>query len=261
MGATLVSTPYLGAWIDLTPRLTVATILCIVQSVAVSLSSVLLAVYLHYQDYLDSSQGCGENGCWIQSLALVFIISLAVLASVMSGAMVIVIQKDWVVVLFGRDRSKMAMVNVGIRAVELGTRTVIPAVAGVVMSYMSYSSVGVVQGISFLVVGILEVVVIRWIYNLNGSLAVSEAKDKDKANQVEGIRSKLVHLIQGFKLFFRHKVCLPGISLAMLYLTVLGFDSITIGFCKASGVTEYILGILLGVSSGFGFLGSICFPV
>ena len=56
MVATLVSTPYLGAWIDLTPRLTVATILCIVQSVAVSLSSVLLAVYLHYQDYLDSSQ-------------------------------------------------------------------------------------------------------------------------------------------------------------------------------------------------------------
>ena len=56
MVATLVSTPYLGAWIDLTPRLTVATILCIVQSVAVSLSSVLLAVYLHYQDYLTNSQ-------------------------------------------------------------------------------------------------------------------------------------------------------------------------------------------------------------
>ena len=31
-------------------------------------------------------------------------------------------------------------------------------------------------------------------------------------------------------------------------------------FCKASGVTEYVLGILLGVSSGFGFLGSVCFP-
>merc|ERR1719431_2444858 len=47
----------------------------------------------------------------------------------------------------------------------------------------------------------------------------------------------------------------------MLYLTVLGFDSITIGFCKASGVEESFLGILLGVSSGFGFLGSISFPV
>ena len=158
-----------------------------------------------------------------------FIIGLAVLASVMSGAMVIVIQKDWVVVLFGRDKNKLAMVNFWIRAVELGTRTVIPAVAGVAMSQMSYSSVGVIQGILFLVVGILEVLVIRWIYNLSDTLAVSEAKDKDITNQVEGIRAKLAHLIKGFKLFFKHKVCLPGVSLAMLYLTVLGFDSITIG--------------------------------
>ena len=158
-----------------------------------------------------------------------FIIGLAVLASVMSGAMVIVIQKDWVVVLFGRDKNKLAMGNVGIRAVEFGTRTVIPAVAGVAMSQISYSSVGVIQGILFLVVGILEVLVIRWIYNLTDTLAAPKAKNKDTNNQSEGIRAKLVHLIKGFKLFFRHKVCLPGISLAMLYFTVLGFDSITIG--------------------------------
>ena len=158
-----------------------------------------------------------------------FIIGLAVLATVMSGAMVIVIQKDWVVVLFGRDKNKLAMVNFKIRAIELGTRTVIPAVAGVAMSQMSYSAVGAIEGTLFLVVGILEVVVIRWIYNLSDSLAVSEAKDKDTANQVESMRAKLVHLVAGFKLFFQHKVCLPGISLAMLYLTVLGFDSITIG--------------------------------
>ena len=56
MVSTLIATPYLGAWIDLTPRLTVATILCIVQSVAVSLSSVLLALYLHYEEYLITSQ-------------------------------------------------------------------------------------------------------------------------------------------------------------------------------------------------------------
>ena len=39
----------------------------------------------------------------------------------MSGATVIVIQKDWVVVLFGQDKNKLAMVNFWIRAVELGT--------------------------------------------------------------------------------------------------------------------------------------------
>jgi len=196
----------------------------------------------------------------VEIFCLVLIIGLAVVASVMSGAMVIVIQKDWVVVLFGQDKDKLALVNFWIRAVELGTRTVIPALAGVAMSKLTYAAVGIIQGCLFLFVGILEVVVLRWIYYLSDSLELSNAKEKYNDTQVESIREKLVHLVKGFNLFIKHKVCLPGISLAMLYLTVLGFDSITISFCKASGVTEYVVGILLGVSSGFGILGSICFP-
>jgi len=83
----------------------------------------------------------------------------------------------------------------------------------------------------------------------------------DMVQRKESLTAKLVHIASGFKFFFHHKLCLAGISLAMLYLTVLGFDGITISFCKASGVTESVLGILLGVSSAVGFLGSICFPV
>ena len=37
--------------------------------------------------------------------------------------------------------------------------------------------------------------------------------------------------------------------------------SLNFSFCKASGVTEHFLGILYGAAAGFGFLGSICFPV
>ena len=48
-------------------------------------------------------------------------------------------------------------------------------------------------------------------------------------------------LAGGFKFFAKHRLCLAGVSLAMLYLTVLGFDSITISFCKASGVDESLV--------------------
>ena len=67
MVATLLATPYLGAWIDLTPRLSVATILCLVQTVAVSVSSVLLALYLHYEEYLTTSQVLGYKPCLVSS--------------------------------------------------------------------------------------------------------------------------------------------------------------------------------------------------
>ena len=50
--------------------------------------------------------------------------------------------------------------------------------------------------------------------------------------------------VGGFQFFAKHRLCLAGVSLAMLYLTVLGFDSITISFCKASGVDESLVSIM-----------------
>ena len=49
-------------------------------------------------------------------------------------------------------------------------------------------------------------------------------------------------------------------GLACLYLTVLGFDSITTSFAYSQGVPEYILGILGGIGAITGLLGSVAFP-
>lgn len=52
-----------------------------------------------------------------------------------------------------------------------------------------------------------------------------------------------------------------GVGLACLYMTVLGFDSITTGFAYSQGVPESILGILLALGAAVGLLGSIAFPL
>ena len=51
-----------------------------------------------------------------------------------------------------------------------------------------------------------------------------------------------------------------GIALAALYMTVLGFDNITYGFCIQLCVSESLLGGLVGVSSLVGITSSIIFP-
>ncbi len=43
-------------------------------------------------------------------------------------------------------------------------------------------------------------------------------------------------------------------------MTVLGFDSITMGYAYSQGVPESILGILLAVGAAVGLLGSVVFP-
>ena len=65
----------------------------------------------------------------------------------------------------------------------------------------------------------------------------------------------------GWKLYFTHPICTAGLALASVYMTVLGFDNITYGFCMAQCVTESILGGLVGLSAIIGILGSLIFPV
>ena len=67
--------------------------------------------------------------------------------------------------------------------------------------------------------------------------------------------------LHGWKLYFTHPVCAAGLALASVYMTVLGFDNITYGFCMSQCVTESILGGLVGLSAIIGIFGSLAFPL
>ena len=66
--------------------------------------------------------------------------------------------------------------------------------------------------------------------------------------------------MKSWRIYFSHQVRNAGIGLACLYMTVLGFDSITIGFAYSQGVPESILGILLATGAAVGLMGSVVFP-
>ena len=65
----------------------------------------------------------------------------------------------------------------------------------------------------------------------------------------------------GWLAYMRHPARDAGLGLAFLYMTVLGFDNITYGFCLKQCVTESVLGGLVAVSAVFGVTGSVVFPV
>ena len=77
---------------------------------------------------------------------------------------------------------------------------------------------------------------------------------------VDKVKSRARILRFGLKLFFQQRVAFAGIGLACLYLTVLGFDSITTAYAYSQHVSAMALGILTGAGALTGILGTFIFP-
>ena len=101
----------------------------------------------------------------------------------------------------------------------------IPSIAGIIMSKVEYSVWAGVQAGIIGLLGIVQLGLFKLIYQQSGGLSIEKHCIERKP-----FSARLEHLLKGSRQFFSHKICLPGISLAMLYLTVMGLDSITIRY-------------------------------
>lgn len=73
--------------------------------------------------------------------------------------------------------------------------------------------------------------------------------------------SGVVVLIRGWKTYMQYNVAFAGLGLAMLYMTVLGFDNITVGFSYSQGINESIMGILMAGGGLVGVCGALLYPI
>ncbi|KAK7109676.1 ferroportin-like [Littorina saxatilis] len=91
-------------------------------------------------------------------------------------------------------------------------------------------------------------------------IADDKGKTKKSGCSKMFICSQLLTLYRGWRTYVRYSVALAGLGLACLYMTVLGFDNITVAYAVTQGVSESILGIVMGASAVFGILGTFAYP-
>ncbi|BFZ01025.1 hypothetical protein BsWGS_04064 [Bradybaena similaris] len=73
--------------------------------------------------------------------------------------------------------------------------------------------------------------------------------------------SGITIIAEGWKTYVRYPVMLSGLSLALLYMTVLGFDNVTIGYAKMQCLSEFDVGLMMGGAGVVGTLGTFAYPV
>jgi len=239
-----------------------------------------VALTFYFQPQLEY-----EGNSWGIPLACSVIVVLGTFAELASVASTIVVNKDWIVILADGDQERLAGMNSACRSIDLMTNVIAPVVVGQMLYFLSQIITAIALATWNVVSFAVEIFLLWKIYEEYPNLAVKAGKDmakgtphlnnhisfadaekeavpKDDSSKKKSwypIR-KFQSVWRGWPIYFNHEIKNAGMGLACLYLTVLGFDSITTSYAYSQGVPEYVLGVLAGIGAIMGLLGSIAFP-
>ncbi|XP_052462808.1 solute carrier family 40 member 1 [Carassius gibelio] len=288
-GSVLLLGAIIGDWVDKNPRLKVAQTSLVVQNSAVILCGVLLMVVFQFKEQLTTLY----SG-WLLTSCYILVITIANIANLASTAMSITIQRDWVVVVAGDDRSKLADMNATVRIIDQLTNILAPMLVGQIMAFGShFIGCGFISGWNVFSM-FLEYFLLRKVYQKTPALAF-KAGQKDNDDQelkhlnvqkeiginespVEGSQLmnetaevkkttsccyQMTEPIRTFKdgwvAYYNQSIFFAGMSLSFLYMTVLGFDCITTGYAYTQGLNGSVLSLLMGASAISGICGTVAF--
>ncbi|KAK1166203.1 solute carrier family 40 member 1-like [Acipenser oxyrinchus oxyrinchus] len=280
----------IGDWVDKNARLKVAQTSLIVQNSAVILCGILLMVIFLCKVQLVSL----FNG-WLLTLCYILVISIANVANLASTATAITIQRDWIVVVAGEDRSRLADMNATVRRIDQLTNILAPLAVGQIITFTSsMAGCGFIVGWNLCSM-CLEYFLLWKVYQMTPALAIKTGQKEDEqelkqlniqkeleavqkpsenselmsgvaeASSVEkngccyNITQPFRTLRDGWVAYYNQPIFFAGMSLAFLYMTVLGFDCITTGFAYTQGLNGSILSLLMGASAITGILGTMAF--
>lgn len=293
-GSVLFMGAIIGNWVDRNPRLKVAQTSLIVQNSCVIVCGVLLMVVFHFKEEL-----VGLYNGWILITCYILVISIANVANLASTATSITIQRDWVVVVAGQDSSKLADMNATVRIIDQLTNILAPMLVGQIMSFGShFIGCGFISGWNLCSM-CLEYMLLWTVYQKTPALAVKagqkdqqqELKQLSSPTELENSQSPeessqplmnensavakpespkkhgLCHQVSeplrtfkaGWVAYYNQDIFFAGMSLAFLYMTVLGFDCITTGYAYTQGLNGSVLSLLMGASAISGICGTVAF--
>ncbi|XP_061697914.1 solute carrier family 40 member 1 [Syngnathoides biaculeatus] len=90
------------------------------------------------------------------------------------------------------------------------------------------------------------------------SVAVKTEPPK-KRSCCSQVTEPLRTLKAGWKAYYNQSIFFAGMSLAFLYMTVLGFDCITTGYAYMQGLSGSLVSLLMGASAVSGICGTVAF--
>ncbi|CAG2162237.1 unnamed protein product [Oppiella nova] len=235
-----VTAPIIGYWIERTSRLKEIRISLFLQNGFVALGAVCVALY----EIESIDQNIKQWIAWIG------LIAFSIIAQIWSFGFTTCLEKDWILCI-ATTESQLTDLNAMLRRLDLICNVAAPSVVGALMN-LSLLWSAVFMSVWNVCSAVVEYTLLQSVYKSVPNLRVEKKQKLSETFKILNMSAFVMYC----KTFLW-----PGFSFSLLYLTVLGFDSITIGYASEKGINETILGLVSVAASLVGITGTLCYPL
>uniref|UniRef100_A0A0K0FTW2 Solute carrier family 40 member n=1 Tax=Strongyloides venezuelensis TaxID=75913 RepID=A0A0K0FTW2_STRVS len=239
--AVILLSGILGKWIDKQNRMKSICFVLFINNIFISLCVLIYMIILRMNT---------EN----KNYDLLMYIGLLLngISEVASDGEKILLSKDWILVLINNDQSKLCEKNATMTTLDQLTCIVAPIFIGILLTNFNYDIICFIFMIWNLISWIAEYLLIKKLYNNNISLHEKSCDDYIK-------NKEKISLSNVISIYFSQPTCLQSLAQSLLYLSVLGFDGLSLAYAKAHNMSEDILGIFRGISAFTGIISAFIY--
>ncbi|KAL3993866.1 Ferroportin1 (FPN1) family protein [Acanthocheilonema viteae] len=259
----------IGNWMDHHTRKRGIMTVLVINNANVAISAALLAVCITISDMNDNRDSHSLLWHILYVICIIFSMITCSLGCLASEMEKMAFTKDWIIVITKKDESSLSAANAWMKAIDLSSSVISPFTAGYIINSISYRFACMIFVIWNLISVFMEAYIIIKVYNTVPELATRELSfSPDEQTKVECcekcpyfIRRTIGKWLTLFYIYYQQNVFPAAFGLTLLYMTVLGFDGIAIGYAKSQGLSALWLGILRSFGAAFGIIGAYLYSL
>ncbi|KAK3444928.1 hypothetical protein EUGRSUZ_A00632 [Eucalyptus grandis] len=268
----------IGEWVDKLSYVKVLQLWLMTQNFSFVVAGATVFGMLAYSDLKSTNPGL--------FIVLIVVTNLSGAMGMLSTlAGTILIEREWVVVMSeGQPPGLLTQMNSVIRRIDLICKLFAPVVSGFIISFISLKVSAMTLAILNATCVWLEYWFFMSVYKgipalvernlrrtlrpspvdlLESSLIQNGDPESAESSHKQNFREKIskIPFVCAWKVYLEQEVVIPGVSLALLYFTVLSFGSLMTATLEWEGVPAFVIGIARGISATIGIAATLVYPV
>ncbi|KAF8041919.1 hypothetical protein BT93_A0498 [Corymbia citriodora subsp. variegata] len=277
-GSIFLLGPTIGEWVDKLSYVKVLQLWLVTQNFSFMVAGATVFGMLAYPDLKSTNPGL-----FIVLIVVTNVSGAMGMLSTLAGT--ILIEREWVVVMSeGQPPGLLTQMNSVVRRIDLICKLFAPVVSGFIISFVSLKVSAMTLAILNTTCVWLEYWFFMSVYKgipalvernqrrtsrpspvdpLESSLIQNGDPESAESNQKQNFREKIskIPFVGAWKVYLEQEAVIPGVSLALLYFTVLSFGSLMTATLEWEGVPAFVIGTARGISATIGIAATLVYPV